>query len=103
MGALKQIVAVTVLTLQSVPQRLGSSLVIVVGMAAVVAVVISVLSMSSGFLESVNKTGRPDRAIVTNSGAVTESLSSLPRETIHVIMDAPGLKRGGDGKALVSA
>ena len=103
MGVLKQILAVTLLTLQSVPQRLGSSLVIVVGMAAVVAVVISVLSMSSGFLESVNKTGRADRAIVTNSGAVTESLSSLPREAIRVIVDAPGVTRGGDGKAVVSA
>jgi putative ABC transport system permease protein len=89
--------------LRSIPQRLGSSLVIVVGMAAVVAVVISVLSMSSGFLESVNKTGRTDRAIVTSSGAVTESLSTLPREAIHVIMNAPGVKRSRDGKVLASA
>jgi putative ABC transport system permease protein len=100
---LRQIIAVTLLSLQSIPQRLGSSLVIVVGMAAVVAVVISVLSMSSGFLESVNKTGRADRAIVTSSGAVTESLSTLPREAIHVIMNAPGVKRSRDGKAIASA
>jgi putative ABC transport system permease protein len=100
---LRQIIAVTLLSLRSIPQRLGSSLVIVVGMAAVVAVVISVLSMSSGFLESVNKTGRTDRAIVTSSGAVTESLSTLPREAIHVIMNAPGVKRSRDGKVLASA
>jgi len=100
---LRQIIAVTLLSLRSIPQRLGSSLVIVVGMAAVVAVVISVLSMSSGFLESVNKTGRADRAIVTSSGAVTESLSTLPREAIHVIMNAPGVKRSRDGKAIASA
>jgi putative ABC transport system permease protein len=101
--ALRQIIAVTLLSLRSIPQRLGSSLVIVVGMAAVVAVVISVLSMSSGFLESVNKTGRADRAIVTSSGAVTESLSTLPREAIHVIMNAPGVQRSRDGKAIASA
>jgi putative ABC transport system permease protein len=100
---LRQIIAVTLLSLRSIPQRLGSSLVIVVGMAAVVAVVISVLSMSSGFLESVNKTGRADRAIVTSSGAVTESLSTLPREAIQVIMNAPGVKRSRDGKAIASA
>jgi putative ABC transport system permease protein len=100
---LRQIIAVTLLSLRSIPQRLGSSLVIVLGMAAVVAVVISVLSMSSGFLESVNKTGRADRAIVTSSGAVTESLSTLPREAIHVIMNAPGVKRSRDGKAIASA
>jgi putative ABC transport system permease protein len=103
LAALRQIIAVTLLSLRSIPQRLGSSLVIVVGMAAVVAVVISVLSMSSGFLESVNKTGRADRAIVTSSGAVTESLSTLPREAIHVIMNAPGVKRSRDGKAIASA
>jgi len=103
MNALKQICAVTLLNLRSIPQRLGSSLVIVVGMAAVVAVVISVLAMSSGLLESVNKTGRADRAVITSSGAVGESLSSLPRDAIPVIMDAPGVKKSVDGKALVSA
>ena len=103
MRELRQIAAVTLLSLRSIPQRLGSSLVIVVGMAAVVAVVITVLSMSSGFIQSVNKTGRADRAIVTSSGAVTESLSSLSHDAIRVIMDAPGVKRSIDGKALVSA
>jgi putative ABC transport system permease protein len=103
MSALKQIGAVTLLNLRSIPQRLGSSLVIVVGMAAVVAVVISVLAMSSGLLESLNKTGRADRVIITSSGAVGESLSSLPRDAIPVIMDAPGVKKSVDGKALVSA
>jgi len=103
MSALKQIGAVTLLNLRGIPQRLGSSLVIVVGMAAVVAVVISVLAMSSGLLESVNKTGRADRAVITSSGAVGESLSSLPRDAIPLIMDAPGVKKSSDGKALVSA
>lgn len=103
MSALKQIGAVTLLNLRSIPRRLGSSLVIVVGMAAVVAVVISVLAMSSGFLESVNKTGRADRVIVTSSGAVTEALSSLPRDAIRAITDAPGVKRSAAGKAVVSA
>jgi putative ABC transport system permease protein len=103
MRELRQIAAVTLLSLRSIPRRLGSSLVVVVGMAAVVAVVITVLSMSSGFLQSVNKTGRADRAIVTSSGAVTESLSSLSHDAIRVIMDAPGVKRSIDGKALVSA
>jgi putative ABC transport system permease protein len=103
MNALRQITAVTLLNLRSIPQRLGSSLVIVVGMAAVVAVVISVLAMASGLLEAVNRTGRADRAVIISSGAVSESLSSLPRDAIPLIMDAPGVKRSGDGKALVSA
>jgi len=103
MGVLKQIAAVTLLTLQashSVSAALWSS-----WSAWRQSLLWSYrfLSMSTAFLESVNKTGRADRAIVTNSGAITESLSSLPRETIRVIIDAPGVKRGGDGKAVVSA
>ncbi len=103
MNAVRQIIAITGMNLRAVPKRLASSLVIVVGMAAVVAVVISVLSMSSGYLDSVNKTGRPDRAIVTSSGAQTESLSSLPRNAIHVIMEAQGVKKDANGKAIASA
>ena len=103
MSARRQIAALTLLNLRSIPQRLASSLVIVVGMAAVVAVVISVLAMSSGFLESVNKTGRADRAIVTSSGAVSESLSILPRDAYRVIADTPGIRRGPDGRAIASA
>jgi putative ABC transport system permease protein len=103
MNALRQIIAITGMNLRAVPKRLASSLVIVVGMAAVVAVVISVLSMSSGYLDSVNKTGRPDRVIVTSSGAQTESLSSLPRDAIHVIMEATGVKKDAAGKAIASA
>ena len=52
MSALNQIFAVTLMNLRAVPQRIGPSLVIVIGMGAVVAVVISVLSMSTGFLDS---------------------------------------------------
>jgi putative ABC transport system permease protein len=103
MGALNQIFAVTAMNLRALPGRIGPSLVIVIGMGAVVAVVISVLSMSSGFLDSVNKTGRPDRAIVTSAGAVSESASSLPRDSISTIVDARDIRKTEDGKPVVSA
>jgi putative ABC transport system permease protein len=102
-NAIRQMVAVSLLNLRSIPQRLASSLVVVVGMAAVVAVVVSVLAMSGGFLESVHKTGRADRAIVTSSGAVTESLSILSRDTYRAILDAPGVLRDSDGRPIASA
>jgi putative ABC transport system permease protein len=102
MSALNQTAVVTLMNLRAIPQRIGSSLVIVGGMAAVVAVVISVLSMSSGFLDSVNKTGSAQRAIVTSGGAYQESSSSLTRDTIPVILDAPGIKKGSDGKPIAS-
>jgi putative ABC transport system permease protein len=101
--ALHQILAVTLTSLRSLPSRLGSSSVTVVGMAGVVAVIVSVLSMSSGFLESVGKTGRADRAIVTQAGAPTESLSSIPRSAIPIILNAPGIKRDAAGHPIASA
>ena len=103
MSAIRQVSAVTLMNLRSIAGRRAASFVVVVGMAAVVAVVISVLSMSSGFLNTVGKTGRADRAIVLSTSAVSRGGSSLPREAIPLIADAPGVIKDADGKPLVSA
>jgi putative ABC transport system permease protein len=89
--------------LRTIPDRLGPSLVIVIGMALVVAVTISILSMSVGFMRTVNNTGRTDRAIVLSHGSQFEFASSLSRENVLTIADAPGIKLAGDGKPIVSA
>ena len=66
---LRQIVAVTAMGLRAIPERVGASLVIVIGMALVVAVTISILSMSVGYMRTVQNTGRIDRAIVLSHGS----------------------------------
>jgi len=68
MSALRQMSAVTLIGLRNIPNRLGTSLVIVVGMACVVGVLISILSMATGFILSMENTGRADRAIVADQG-----------------------------------
>jgi putative ABC transport system permease protein len=103
MRAATQIIAVTAVSLRSIPHRLGNSLVIVIGIASVVAVLISVLAMSAGFQRTVLGDARPDRAIILTPGADSESSSSLSRETVAAIVAAPGIKRGLDGKPIVSA
>ena len=45
---MKQTLAVTLMNLRAIPQRLGTSLVIVIGIAGVVAVLVSVLAMAVG-------------------------------------------------------
>ena len=45
---LNQFAAVTLMGLRTLPQRFGLSVVIVTGMACVVAVTISILSLSTG-------------------------------------------------------
>ncbi len=103
MRALRQIVAVTGIGLRAIPQRLGASLVVVVGMACVVAVTISILSMSSGFMHTMRSSGRADRVMVLSHNSQFENASSISRENVLTIADAPGVKRAADGKAIVSA
>ncbi len=103
MSAFKQVVAVTGMNLRSLPARLGSSLVIVVGIAAVVAVLVSVLAMSTGFLESMTRSGRAERAIVLGRNAESESSGGFPRDNAVTILNAPGIKKAADGEPIASA
>ena len=57
MKLFRQIGAVTAMNLRSLPQRVGTSLVIVIGIAGVVAVLVSVLAMSTGMLETMEQLG----------------------------------------------
>jgi putative ABC transport system permease protein len=103
MNTVRQIVAVTLIGLRAIPQRLGASLVVVVGMAGVVAVTISILSMATGFMHTIRSSGRADRVIVLSRNAQYEFASSITRENALAIADAPGLGRALDGKPIVSA
>jgi putative ABC transport system permease protein len=103
MRALKQIGSITLMNLKSVPQRLGASSVIVIGIAGVVGVLVSILAMVGGLSQMINSTARADRAIVVSTGAGFETLSNITREASEIILDAPGIKHGPDGKPLASA
>jgi putative ABC transport system permease protein len=95
MGWLRQIVAVTLLNLRTIPQRLGSSAVGVVGIAGVVVVLVAVLSIAEGFRAAMQGAGSPGRALVMRSGADTEMTSGLGGPETEIIMQAPGLARSG--------
>ena len=103
MSVVAQILAVTAMSLRSVPQRFGNSLVIVVGIAGVAAVLVPVLAMSVGFRATVKGDARADRAIVLTRGATTEYESSLSRESMASVMNAPGIKHDARDKPIVSA
>jgi putative ABC transport system permease protein len=97
-----QVVTVTALNLRTLPQRLGSSLVIVIGIAGVIAVLISVLSMAVGFRQTITNSAREDRAIVLTRGAEAESNSDVSRADLVAIENLPGIMRR-DGKPAISA
>jgi len=99
----KQLFAVIGMSLQTLPQRLGASSVIVIGIAGVVAVLVSVLAMGAGFRHTLADTGRPDRVIILRGGSDVELNSSVTRTDVDVISNAPGLAKDSGGKAVLSS
>src|SRR5580658_1013483 len=102
MSTLTQIAAVSALNVRSIPQRLGTSSVIVIGIAGVVAVLISVLAMSTGLVRAMQRTGPDSRAIVVRTGASAELASALTNSAALTIADAAGVRHGLDGRPLAS-
>ncbi len=103
MGIARQILAVTATSLRSIPHRLGNSLVIVVGIAGVVAVLIPVLAMSVSFRATIKGDSREDRAIVLARGSTTEYESGLSRENVATILNAAGIKHDSRDRPIASA
>ncbi|HTK99652.1 MAG TPA: hypothetical protein VL379_16575, partial [Pseudomonadales bacterium] len=102
MNGMRQTLAITAINLQSIPQRIGTSLVICVGIAGVVAVLTTVLAMATGLKATLANAAREDRAMVLSSGSLGEALSSISRDNLAAIEAAPGIKRGTDGGPAVS-
>ena len=98
----KQILAMTVMNLRSIPQRLAASTVIVLGVAGVVGVLVSVMAMATGLNRTLSDTGDPARAIVLRKSANTEGFSNVDVGWVGPIADAPGVVRDASGKAAVS-
>ncbi|HEY4969325.1 MAG TPA: ABC transporter permease [Steroidobacteraceae bacterium] len=99
----KQLVAAISMSLQTLPQRIGASSVIVIGIAGVVAVLVSVLAMGAGFRHTLADSGRADRAIILRGGSDAELNSNLTRADVDTISNAPGLARDSEGKAVLSS
>jgi putative ABC transport system permease protein len=99
----KQLAAVITMSLQTLPQRIGASSVIVIGIAGVVAVLVSVLAMGAGFRHTLADTGRADRVIILRGGSDAELNSNLTRTDVDTISNAPGLAKDSEGKALLSS
>jgi putative ABC transport system permease protein len=92
---IRQTIAVMALNLRTIPARLSSSAVAVVGIAGVVVVFVSVLSIAAGFSAAMTGSGSPDRALVMRSGADSELTSGLEGADVDIIKQAPGIRRAG--------
>jgi putative ABC transport system permease protein len=101
---LRQLYAVSAIGVSTLPQRRGTSLVIVAGVACVVAVLVSMLSIAVGQTRMYLSGGGRDHAIIRMKGASSsESDSNFGRDQIGTILNAPGIARGLDGAPLADA
>jgi len=95
--------SVTAVGLSTLTQRLGSSAVIVVGIAGVVGVLVALLAMAEGYAQTLRNSGSLDTAIVMRGASANEVSSSLSREDIVQIEQAPGVARNAKGEPIISA
>ncbi|MGE3958515.1 MAG: ABC transporter permease [Vicinamibacterales bacterium] len=99
---LRQTLVIMSLNLRTIPQRLNSSFVAIVGIAGVVVVFVSVLSIANGFSSAMQGSGSRGRALVMRSGADSELTSGLSGAEVDIVRQAPGLALDGQ-VALTSA
>ena len=98
----RQAASVANVGISTLRQRLGSSAVIVVGIAGVVGVLVALLAMAEGYSETLRKTGSADTAIVMRGASASEVMSVLERESVVQIAQAPGIARNAKGEPIVS-
>lgn len=88
---LGQVFEITVMNLKNLPSRLGSSAVIVVGIAGVVGVMVAILAMAAGFRATLDRGGEPDRAIVLRGGSDSELSSAISIAEMNVVSSMEGV------------
>jgi putative ABC transport system permease protein len=94
--------AATRIGIAGLPQRWGASLVVIVGIAGVVAVLVAMLAMGEGFAATLKGTGNDSTAIVLRGGSQAETNSVITRDQVPLISSLAGIARGSDGRAAIS-
>lgn len=92
-----QIASVTTFNVRSIPQRIGSSLTAIFGIAGVVAVMVGVLSIAQGILQTMDNSASRDNVVVLRSGSNTEMMSIMSGDDARIVAEAPGLARDEKG------
>ena len=98
----RQAASVTWVGVSTLGQRLGASLVIVIGIAGVVGVLVALLAMGEGLSTTLKATGDNDTAIVMRGGATSELSSGVSRDDYTLIAQAPGVLKDAQGKPIAS-
>ncbi|MGL6222462.1 MAG: ABC transporter permease [Steroidobacteraceae bacterium] len=98
----KQIFQVVAINLRSIPQRLGLSLVIVIGIAGVVGVFTALFAMSRGIEATFGASGDPRNVMVLRGGSPAELNSTVGLETLQIAERTAGVRRDAQGQPLAA-
>jgi putative ABC transport system permease protein len=98
----RQAWSLTEVGIGTLPQRLGSSSVIVLGIAGVVGVLVALLAMAAGFQSTLRATGSDNTVIVMRAGAGTELNSVVDHDTAQIVSEAPQIQRDPHGAPVAS-
>ncbi|MFI4975226.1 MAG: ABC transporter permease [Caulobacterales bacterium] len=101
MSFFRQVWAMTAMNLAAIPQRPGAALVTMIGVASVVAVLISLLAVGAGVNRSVNLDDQPERAVVLSGSAPVEYMGNFTPAQVAMIAEAPGVRRDPQGRPMV--
>ena len=102
MSTFTQTREIVLMNLRSIPDRLAPSLVIVIGIAGVVAVMVALLSMSSGLSQTLGATGREDQVVITRGGSQGELSSFLAIASMTLVKQDRAIARSAEGQAMAS-
>jgi putative ABC transport system permease protein len=76
---------------------MGSSLTAIFGIAGVVAVMVGVLSIAQGIVQTMNNSASEANVVVLRSGSNSEMMSIMLGEDARIVSEAPGLARNQSG------
>ena len=94
---LKQAIEVVWLNLKALPQRLGTSVISVIGIACVVAVFIGLFSIGASFQTILQSSVDEDTMLIMSEGADFEGNSALDRATVNAIEASDHIKSDAEG------
>ena len=92
--------AILGVNLSGAAQRAASVLTIIVGVTCAVGVLVSMLAMGAGARRQEMGDVRPDRVILSTTGARAEQ-SNITREEAAAILGLPGIRKGSEGEPIV--
>ncbi|MGS2719755.1 ABC transporter permease [Paraglaciecola aestuariivivens] len=94
---LSQSRAVIAMNIRSLPRRMWMSLAMVFASAVVVAILLAFLAMSKGFEATMQSAGSDNVAFFMRTGSAAELNSSVSREQVNIIENAPGIIKDDQG------